>query len=143
MALETKRDHDALALLASAARTAATGEGDSTRLAYQVNGFAFTLDVTVDESTAADKLNVYVQTKLDGTNWTDVVHFTEHLGNAGAKRYITKIVAQIAQAEFEVGTPLGAAGIRNLFGDEWRVRWAITNGSQSASFTFSVTACPM
>jgi len=108
-----------------------------------VNAMAFTLDVTVDESTAADKLDVYVQTKLDGTNWTDVAHFTQHDGNAGAKRYLTKIIAQIAQAEFEVGSALGAAGVRNLLGDEWRVRWAITDDSQSASYTFSVAACPM
>jgi len=143
MALETKRDHDATELLASAARTDATGNGSAVRLAGMVNGFAFTLDVTVDESTAADKLDVYVQTKLDGTNWTDVVHFTQHDGNVGAKRYVAKIVAQLAQAEFEVGSALAEANVRHLLGDEWRVRWAITDDSQAASYTFSVTACPM
>jgi len=142
MALEIKRDHDATALVASAARTE-TGNGTSVRLPGMTNAMAFTLAVTADESTAADLLDVYVQTKLDGTNWTDVAHFTQHAGNTGAARYITKVTAQLATAEFEVGTALGAAAVRNLLGDEWRVRWAVVDDSQAASFTFAVTACPM
>lgn len=105
--------------------------------------FAFVLDVTADESTAADKLDVFVQTKLDGTNWVDVVHFTQHDGNVGAARYVMKISAHIAEAGFEVGSALAENTVRHLMGDEWRARWAITDDSGSASYTFSVAGVPM
>ena len=145
MALETKRDHDATTILAATttAADAIDTAGPAVRLPGMVNGMAFTLDVTAAATDAADTLDVYVQTMLDGANWVDVVHFTQVLGNGGALRYISKIVAQIGQAEFEVGTALGAAGIRNLLGDEWRVRYVQADADKDASFTFSVTACPM
>lgn len=142
MALQAKRDHDYISLLASMTLTA-SANGSAVRLPGMVNALVFVLDVTADESTAADKLDVYIQTKIDGTNWVDVVHFTQHAGNAGAKRYISKIISQIATAEFENGTALGAAAVRNILGDEWRVKTVIVDDSASASFTFSVTACPM
>jgi len=141
--LQPKTHNDAVTLLASAARTAATGDGSAVKLPALINAAAFTLDVTVDESTTADKLDVFVQTKLDGTNWTDVAHFTQHDGDAGAERYVTKITADGAEAEFLNSAALAEASIRDLFGDEWRVRWAITDDSGSASYTFSVSACPM
>jgi len=85
-----------------------------------------------------------VQTKIDGTNWLDVAHFTQCLGNGGALRYVTKVIASVATAEFENGAALGAAAVRNLLGDEWRVRWTHTDaGVDNGSFTFSVVACPM
>lgn len=149
MALETKRDHDAIELMASAAHDTgedwlADGTGDSHRLPYQVNAFCFTLDVTAAESILGDTLAVYIQTKLDGSNWTDVARFAAVTGNGGAVRRIIRHTAQIATAEFEVGTGLAAAAVRNLHGDEWRVRWHIERGcSVSAAFTFSVTAIPM
>ena len=143
MALIRKQDYDALEILASAARTAATGSGDAYRLASMPNAMCFIMDVTVDEQTAADKLDVYVQTKLDGTNWADVVHFTQHDGNVGAARYYAKVVANAALTEFENGTGLGEAANRALLGDEWRVRWAITDDSGNASFTYAVQSCPM
>lgn len=109
-----------------------------------VNAMAFVLDLTAAATEVGDLLDVYVQTKVDGANWLDVGHFTQCLGNGGAKRYVTKLTAQLATAEFENATALAAAAVRNLLGDEWRVRWAITDaGDDNASFTFSVAACPM
>lgn len=145
MALNVKRDHDAITLLAATTTAAGAVDtaGAAVRLPGMVNAFAFTLNVTAAATDVVDTLDVYVQTMLDGTNWVDVVHFTQVLGNGGALRYIAKIVAQIAQAEFEVGTALGAAAIRNLLGDEWRVRYVQVDADTDASFTFSVTACPM
>lgn len=142
MALLTKRDYDATTLLASAARTTSSN-GSGVRLPGMVNALAFTLDVTVDESTGADKLDAYIQTKIDGTNWLDVIHFTQHDGNAGAKRYVAKIEANTSVSEFEVGSALTETNARDLLGDEWRVKWTITDDSGNASFTFSVVACPM
>jgi len=141
MALLTKRDYDATILLASGLREL-SDSGDSVRLPGMVQAFVFRLDVTVDESAVGDKLDVYVQTMEDGTNWVDVVHFVQHAGNAGAHRYYHKLEVPTACVEFENGTALAAAAGRDLFGDEWRVRWAIIDGSKSAAFTFSVTVCP-
>ena len=143
MTLAKRNVQEAVTLLASGARTeTSTGEA-AVRLPGMVNAFAFTLDVTADEQTVADLLDVYVQTKLDGSNWTDVVHFPQHAGNASAARYIEKVAAAPAFAGFEVGTALGAGTVRDLIGDDWRVRFTVVDDSTNASFTFSVTACPM
>lgn len=143
MSLLVKKDFDAKTLLASAAQTATSTGETAIRLPGMVNAFAFTLDITVDESTAADLLDVFIQTKADGSKWTDVVHFTQNAGDDGAKRYVEKVAASPAFAGFEVGSALAAGEVRDLIGDEWRVRFTVNDDSGSASFTFSVTACPM
>lgn len=138
-----KKQGDAVTLLSSGARTE-TGNGTGVRLPGFVNAISFALDLTAAATDAGDTLNVYVQTKIDGTNWVDVVAFTQCLGNGGAKRHIGKLNATAALTMFENATSLTAGTIRDLLGDEWRVRWAITDAStDNASFTFSVTACPM
>lgn len=144
MALQPKKDHDVVTLLASGARTATSTGTTAVRLPGMVNGLGFVLDVTAAATEVGDLLDVYIQTKLDGTNWVDVQRFTQVLGNGGALRYVAKITAGAAMTEFENGTGLGAAAIRNLLGDEWRTRYVVTDaGAANASFTFSVTACPM
>src|SRR3990167_2186343 len=65
----------------------------------------FELDVTSAAVGVDDTCDVYVQT-LYGSNWLTVVHFTQILGNGGAKRYYAKVCSQLAQAEFENGTAL-------------------------------------
>lgn len=103
----------------------------------------FVLDVTAAATAAADTLDVFVQTQLDETNWVDVVHFTQVVGDGGALRYISKVTADLANAEFEVGTALGAAAARNLLGHRWRARWVLVDdGTDNASFTFSIVAVP-
>ena len=140
-----KKSHDVVTLLA--ATTTPGGVLDETsspvRLPGMVNAVAFVLDVTAAATDGADTLDVTIQTKIDGTNWVDVAYFTRLLGNGGTKRYVAKIEAGTAQAEFENGTALLAGNVRNLIGDEWRVRYAQDDGATDASFTFSVTACPM
>lgn len=144
MALQVKRDDDATTLLASGARTDTSTGTTAVRLPGMVHAFGFVLDVTAAATDSGDKLDVYIQTKLDGTNWLDVQRFTQVLGNGGAKRYIAKITTNVATGEFENGTGLSAASLRNLFGDEWRTRYVVTDaGTDNASFTFSVVACPM
>jgi hypothetical protein len=133
-------------LLASAARNVtlhATGNGDAVRLPV-APAYAFVLDVSAAATAAGDTLDVFVQAMLDGTNWVDVVHFTQVLGDGGAKRYVSKIApGAVVQAEFEVGAALAAAAVRHLAGDKWRVRWAIVDANASGGFTFGVTGIPM
>lgn len=135
--------HYTRTLVASAARTA-TGVSDATTLPDAPNGYVFQLDVTEAATEAGDTLDLKVQTKIDGTNWVDVVAFTQVVGNGGAKRHIAKIASNAALTMFENANALSAGNVRNIIGDEWRCSWAITDAStDNASFTFSVTAIPM
>lgn len=128
-----------IVLLADAARTA-TGTGDPVTLEGYL-ALVFQLDLTAAATESGDTLDVYIQTTVDGTNWVDVFHFTQILGNGGAKRYFGKIVADAALTGFENATALSANSSRAIFGSDYRVRWDITDAStQNASFTFSVTA---
>jgi hypothetical protein len=104
---------------------------------------AFVLDVTAATVAADDTLDVKVQCRLDGTNWVDVVSFTQCLGNGGAKRHFAKIDAGIAQAMFENATGLAAGNVRNLIGEVWRTVHTQADADGDGSFSFSVTACPM
>lgn len=138
-----KAMHEFITLLPSAARTADSGNGESCRLPT-CSAVAFVLDASAAATDAGDILAVFVQTKIDGTNWVDVVAFTTVLGNGGAKRYVGKVSALTAMTMFENATALSAGSVRDLMGDEWRVRYTITDAStDNASFTFSVTAIPM
>lgn len=127
-------------LLASATKTA-TGTGNSVSGLGRYEQLVFQLDLTAAATDVGDTLDVYIQTTVDGTNWVDIYHFTQCLGNGGAKRYFGKLVASAALTEFETGAALAAAGGRAILGDQFRVRWAITDaGTANASFTFSVKA---
>lgn len=113
--------------------TAVTGLGEWKVMILQ-------LDVTAAATDAIDTLDVFVQTTIDGTNWVDIYHFTQVLGNGSAKRYYGKLVWDAALTEFENATALGAAGGRAIVGDQYRVRYAQVDAGSNASFTFSVRA---
>ena len=145
-AAQTHVAYSARPLAASAANTV-TANLAAARFSVPPNGFIFVLDHTVDESTVLDTCDVYVQTMLDGTraagNWTDVVHFAQHLGNQGAERRIAKVLAAGVMLEFDQTTLLAAGAVRHALGDNWRVRVEITDNSGAAAFTFSVMAIPV
>ena len=114
----------------------------SVRMSPMANAFAFVLDVSAAATDAADTLDVTVQTMIDGTNWVDVIHFTQVLGNGGAKRFVAKLMADTAEALFSDAV-IAAGTVRHLLGDEWRINYVQVDGDADASFTFSVKACPM
>ena len=128
-------------LLASGARTE-TGTGNAVEGLGEFKTLFCELDVTAAATISGDTLDVFVQTSVDGTNWVDVMHFTQILGNGGAKRYFAKIIHDAALTEFENGAALGAAAARAIIGGKYRVRWDVadTGTAGDASFTFSVTA---
>lgn len=132
---------DKLIVEASSAKTA-TSTGNTAQTWMARDGAAtFQLDVTAAATDAGDLLDVFVQTTLDGTNWVDVAHFTQVLGNGGAKRHFMKINATEPQATFENATALAAGAVRNMVGTSWRARWVVVDaGTVNVSFTFSVTA---
>jgi len=138
-----KKVHDATTLLASTTQTGSTTSyGDAIYMAEKTWAVIFTLDVTDATSVAADKLNVYVQTKLDNTNWIDVYHFTQIDGNLTTKRYTGKIHIVDSLTEFEHAAALGEHTSRGLIGDCWRVK-TVTTENTDARFTYSVTAMPL
>ncbi len=127
---------------ASAAQTA-TGTGSAAKSSGEWFAAVWQLDVTAAATAAGDTLDVYVQTTVDGTNWFDIVHFPQMLGNGGAKRYIMMTNAYVGELSgdvfFDPSAALPANQVQNIFGDQYRVRWVIASSS-APSFTFSVKA---
>lgn len=133
-------------LVASAARTETNTGTDAyvlskvNRLSPGYRAIEFILDVTAAATQTGDTLDAFVQTKVADSQWVDVVAFTQVVGDGGAVTHVAKIVVPVAQAMFETGATLSAGSVRNIFGDEWRGRWDVTDAStDDASFTFSIT----
>ena len=138
--LSQKEGVDSLPILKSATNTDTSAGEASVRLPRPQNGVVFVLDLTAAATEVGDTLDVFVQTEIGG-QFVDIVHFTQILGNGGTKRFFAKISASEPQAEFENGASLAAGSVRNLIGDDWRIRFDITDaGADNASFTFSVNA---
>lgn len=132
-------------LLASAARGATAGTA-SDPVAFPQFGWAiqFILDLTAAATDVGDTLDVYVQTDVNDVDFVDVAHFTQCLGNGGAKQRYLKIGRNTAQTAFGAADVLTAGNKRDMFGRRWRVRWVIVDaGAANASFTFSVKAVPI
>lgn len=134
-------------LLASAARTTSdvsvVNEALSKALADSSRAL-FMLEVTAAATAVGDTLDVYIQSSIDGTVWDDFVHFTQVLGDGGAKKYtaswnggITPTTAMGAPADAAL-----AAGVKQgSVGTQFRVKWVIVDdGADNASFTFSIKA---
>ena len=135
---------EAQVIEASLARTATDADGTvgaGILGAGEAQAVEFELDVTAAATEVDDTLDAFIQTTIDGTNWIDVVAFTQVLGNGGAKRHVAKILRSEPQAMFEASATLAAGSIRHILGKRYRARWVITDaGADNASFTFSVTA---
>ena len=128
---------------------AASAQGAGTFLGEDVDGnyhkydaIQFELDVTSAANAANDTLDVTIQAKLDGTNYVDVVHFTQILGNGGAKRIIAKIVRDLAQAQYDGLTAPAAGAERHTYCDVLRVKAVVVSGT-AAAFTYTVLAIPL
>ena len=140
----TKKAHDVVTI-ASITSVAGAVNANSTgvTLPSSMQAVSFVLDVTIPvASDVGDTLDVKVQTMIDGTNWVDVVHFTQVLGNGGAKRFVAKIMASTAEALF-ADAVIAAGTVRHLLGDEWRINYVQVDADSNASFVFTVKACPM
>lgn len=126
-----------LNLKASSAETA-TGQSVATFPAKYAS-LAAKLIMTNADAAVGDTLDVSIQTRLDGTNWFDVLAFTQVLGNGDDDLvHIGKINGELAETMFEKDTALAAGNVRNIIGPELRVSWVIAGATPS--FTFSVVA---
>lgn len=101
----------------------------------------FDLNLTAAATDAADTLDVYVDTSMDGgTLWINIIHFTQLLGNGGAKRETMAINPRgnVGTAPTVTAADLAAAGVRHLLGGQYRVRYAQVDANANAVFTFTV-----
>lgn len=129
----------------ASAQRSASGNTQSTPVTIPagIPGLAIQFDVTAAASAVDDTLDLFLQTTLDGTNWIDIAHATQVLGNGGAKQFVAKIGAGLAEALFAPSASLAAGSVRNILGDKLAARWAIGVGAGTHLFTFSVVVVPM
>ena len=103
------------------------------------------LDVTAAATDVGDTLDVYVDMSIDGgTKWNNLLHFTQVLGNGGAKTFVAVIKNDNpgASAVFATTADAAAGATRQIgFGDRLRFRSTLVDaGTQNASFTYSLKA---
>lgn len=128
-----------LTLLASGAITATSSGTAAVNLdGFDADALIVQLDVTAAALAVGDTLDMFVQTTVDGTNWVDIVHFTQVLGNGGVKRFFAKVGRPTVETMFENATALAAASVRNLLGNQFRTRYTIAGATPN--FTVSVKA---
>jgi hypothetical protein len=138
-----------ITLLESAARTASDVAAVSgiNRLS-SLKAAVFYLGVSAAATESGDTLDVYIQHSPDaGTTWDDFVHFTQVLGNGGAKQFIatwTRDIAPTSALKPPADASLTAGVQQGPVSPLWRVKWVIVDASaDNASFTFSVTVSPL
>ncbi len=116
--------------------TAVTGTGPYTHAEFLLNVTAAATDVD-------DTLDVFVDASPDGgISWVNVVHFTQVLGNGGAKKFVAAIHSAANLTDVNVTTDLVAnAAPRSFLGNALRCRYAVVDpGAGVASFNFVLTA---
>lgn len=100
------------------------------------------LTVSAAATGAGDTLDVFVDTSADGgTTWHNVGHFTQVLGNGGAKKFVMALRSDNPGATAVVdATSDLAAGATRQYGinDRLRSRSVIAGGT--AAFTYQVKA---
>lgn len=133
-------------LLPSAVNTASGSGPSGNFIAHTevLTSAIYILDVTAAASAAGDTLDVYLQHSWDdGVNWDDFVHFTQILGNGGAKKRLAFWSLYGTSPTTPEKAPQDAAlGVGTVqqgpLGNTLRAKWVIVNGGGSHSFTFSV-----
>lgn len=132
-------------LQASGAQTVSGNSGALPAASHfeAIEGGILVLDVTSAGSVAGDTLDVYVQHSWDdGTSFDDFVHFTQVLGNGGAKKFLAYWLIYGGSPTTPLKAPQDGAlavGVQQgPVGNIWRVKWTIVNGGGTHAFTFSV-----
>lgn len=126
----------------SGAQTA-SATGDSILLTNSFSSALFVLDVTAAATDVGDLLDVYIDFSGDGTSWINAIHFTQVLGNGGAKKEMAKVNNDLLEnpdAVITIATDCASSVVRNTGVLPYvRYRSAITDvGTDDASFTYSV-----
>lgn len=130
-------------LRASAAQAAAgTVTGDAVILAQKYNELVAQLVISAAATDVGDTLDVYIDTSFDGgTKWVNLGHFTQVLGNGGAKTFVMAIKNDNpgATAVYDVSADAAAGATRQIgFGDRIRYRGVMVDADADGSFTYEV-----
>jgi len=128
--------HTAGAVTAGASDTAVTGTGMYTHAEFLFN-------LTAAANVAGDTLDVLIDASPDGgTTWVNVVHFTQCVGDGGAKKYVAAVHSAANLTDVDVTSDLAAHDApRSFLGNALRCRYAIVDGgAHGQSFNFVVTA---
>ena len=130
-------------LKASGAIAAGSVTGDAVKLQKVYQQATIVLNVTAAATEVDDTLDIYLDTSYDGgTTWVNIAHFTQVLGNGGAKEFAANIINKNPAAEIDVAADAAAGTIRALaLGDRIRYRSvAVDAGGVAAAFTFGLVA---
>ena len=130
-------------LKASGAVAAGSVTGDAVKLQKVYQQATIVLNVTAAATEVDDTLDIYLDTSYDGgTTWVNIAHFTQVLGNGGAKEFAVNITNKNPVAEIDVAADAAAGTIRALaLGDRIRYRSvAVDAGGVAAAFTFGLVA---
>lgn len=134
---------EAITLLASTTSEVTTGvNGTAVYIGGERGRYLFLLNVTAAATAAGDTLNVYVDWSLDNTTWINGGHFTECVGDGGAKKYYMVFDPSAPGTSVIDATSDAASGAVRpaLFGPYVRTRYVVVDGGGHAeSYTFSVT----
>lgn len=140
-----------LELRASSAQAApASVTGDTIKVEPDASPFIeaeFILDVTAAATDATDTLDVYIDFSPDGgISWVNAIHFTQVLGNGGAKKEIAKITANTGlstpTAPLSIAADAASGAVRNISLFEC-VRYrsvSVDASTDNGSFTWSLKA---
>jgi len=101
--------------------------------------------VTAAAAAAGDTLDVYIDTSPNaGTTWFNAIHFTQVLGNGGAKSFQATLAPSASAGTSVTATTADAASgaVRpTMLCDYVRVRYVIVDGgAHGQSFTLNVLA---
>lgn len=132
-------------LRSSAAQAAAgTVTGTAVELGRAYRELICQLDVTAAGTDVGDTLDVYVDTTFDGgTKWVNIGHFTQVLGNGGAKTFVMAFCNDNpgTSAVVDVSSNANAGATRQIgFGSQLRYRGVMVDGDANGSFTYEVKA---
>lgn len=102
----------------------------------------FVLDVSAAATDVGDTLDVMIDTSFDGgLTFVNIGHFTQVLGNGGAKNFVMAFRPDDpgAAAVYTTGTDATAGVTRPLgLGDRFRHRATLVDANANASFTYSL-----
>jgi hypothetical protein len=118
--------------------------GQGYKVPHGVTEIVVILNITVDVTATADKLDVYVDTSFeDGAygSWVNIGHFTQHDGDGTPSKYVMAFKATPPAAQTAiVDTDLAeSTSLQIGFGDRIRIRGSVTEDG-TAAFTFEVKA---
>lgn len=131
---------EAITLRASAVTAATVGtNGTAVYVGGERKRYVFLMAVTAAATDAADTLDVYVDWSIDGVTYYNGGHFTQCLGNGGAKSYYMVFDPSApGTAVIDATSDAANSTVRpSLFGAYVRARWVMVDADADGNFTWS------